>query len=174
MQRPIPNEYPSFYASYIERVPETDIVAALRSQIEVIRSVAAGISSEQEQFAYAPGKWSIRQVAGHLGDGERVFSYRALRFSRMDQTPLPGFDENKFVDHSRFNDTPLVDLVEELAAMRAANVKMFASLDEHRWSATGVANGNLISVRALAYIMVGHVRHHLVVLRDRYAVESVV
>lgn len=171
MNRPTPTEYPSFFARYIERVPETDLVDALRSQVEVLRSVAAGIPPDRELYAYAPGKWTIRQVAGHLVDGERVFSYRALRFSRFDQTPLPGFDENEFVAHSRFNDTRLADHVEEFAAIRSANTRMFASFDEQQWSATGVANGNPISVRAIGYILVGHVRHHLHVLQDRYAVK---
>lgn len=172
MKRPIANEYPPFFAGYIARVPETDIVSALRGQVAAIREVAAHITPEQESHAYAPGKWSIRQVAGHLNDGERVFSFRAMCFGRLDSTPLPGFDENAYVNRSRFTHIPLADHVEEFAAMRAANVRMFTSFEEPQWSATGIANGKVISVRALAYVMVGHVRHHLEILRDRYGVKG--
>ena len=170
MTRPLPDEYPSFFAGYVDRVPEVDVAGALRAQIGVLGELAAAVSPEREAYAYAAGKWTIRQVVGHLGDAERVFSYRALCFARADRTPLPGFDENAYVDHARFNDTRLSDLVEELVLLRSANLKMLGALDEGQWSATGTANGRAMSVRALAYVMTGHVRHHLVVLRDKYAV----
>ncbi len=170
LKRPLPSEYPPFFAGYIDRVPEADVVGALGAQIEVLKQLAAVISPEKETYAYAPGKWTIRQVVGHLGDVERVFSFRALCFARSDQTPLPGFDENAYVEHSRFNDIRLGELIEELVLLRSSNLKMLTSLSEAQWSATGVANGKSISVRALAYVMVGHVRHHVAMLRDRYGV----
>lgn len=170
MTRPLPDEYPPFFAGYIDRVREVDVVGALRAQIGVLGALAAAVSPERETYAYAAGKWTMRQVVGHLGDAERVFSYRALCFARGDRTPLPGFDENAYVDHARFNDARLSDLVEELVLLRSANLKMLGALDEGQWSATGTANGRAMSVRALAYVMTGHVRHHLMVLRDRYAV----
>jgi len=173
MQRPLPDEYPEFFAGYVDRVPEVDIIAALRGQIDVVRRVAASVAPERETYAYAPGKWTIRQVAGHIGDGERVFSFRALCFSRADGTPLPGFDENAYVEHAGFRDIPLADLVEEFALLRSANLKMFEALRDAHWSATGTANGKTVSVRALAYVMAGHVRHHLAVLRDRYAIDAI-
>ena len=170
MNRPLPNEYPPFFAGYVERVPEVDIVAALRGQVDVVRRVAASIAPDRETYAYAPGKWSIRQVAGHIGDGERVFGFRALCFSRADRNPLPAFDENAYVAHARFHDIPLSDLVDEFALLRSANVKMLAGLRDEQWSEVGTASGKPISVRALAYVMAGHVRHHLAVLQERYAV----
>ncbi len=169
-KRPLPTEYPASFAGYVDLVPEADVVGALGAQVEVLRQLAAAISPERETYAYAPGKWTIRQVVGHLGDVERVFSFRALCFARSDQTPLPGFDENAYVEHSRFNDTRLGELIEELVLLRSSNLKMLTSLSEAQWSATGVANGKSISVRALAYVMVGHVRHHVAMLRDRYGV----
>ncbi len=170
MTRPVPDEYPPIFSGYVERVPEVDVVGALRAQIDLLRDLAAAVSPDRETYAYAAGKWTIRQVVGHLGDAERVFSYRALCFARGDRTPLPGFDENAYVDHARFNDTPLSDLVDELVWLRSANLKMLGALGEDQWSATGTANGRAMSVRALAYVMAGHVRHHFVVLRDKYAV----
>ena len=170
MMRPLPGEYPPFFAGYIDRVQEADVVGVLRAQVDVLRQLPAVVPPERETYAYAPGKWTIRQLAGHLGDGERVFSFRALCFARADETPLPGFDENAYVAHSRFNDTRLSELVEELVLLRSANLRMFGALSDAQWSATGVANGKSISVKALAYVMAGHVRHHLAMLRDRYAV----
>jgi hypothetical protein len=170
LKRPLPSEYPPPFAGYVDHVPEVDVVGALGAQVDVLRQLAAVISPERETYAYAPDKWTIRQLVGHLGDVERVFSFRALCFARSDQTPLPGFDENAYVENSRFNDTRLGDLIEEFVLLRSSNLKMFTSLSEAQWSATGVANGKSISVRALAYVMVGHVRHHVAMLRDRYGV----
>ena len=170
MTRPLPDEYPPFFAGYVSRVPEVDVVGALRAQMDDLRGLTAAVSPERETYAYAAGKWTICQVVGHLGDAERVFSFRALCFARGDRTPLPGFDEDAYVDHARFNDTRLSDLVEELVWLRSANLKMLGALDEGQWAATGTANGRSMSVRALAYVMAGHVRHHRLVLRDRYAV----
>ena len=168
--RPDPSEYPPYAQQYVMQVTDGDLLAALDGQRDQLRTAAVPVSPDREHFAYAAGKWTMRQVVGHLGDAERVFSYRALCFARGDRTPLPGFDENAYVDHARFNDARLSDLVEELVLLRSANLKMLGALDEGQWSATGTANGRAMSVRALAYVMTGHVRHHLMVLRDRYAV----
>ncbi len=170
MRRPTPAEYPAFCAGYVNLIPDVDVVETLRAQIDLVRGLAGAVVPERETYAYTPGKWTIRQLVGHMGDAERVFSYRALCFARGDRTPLPGFDENTYVDHATFNTTRLSDLVDELVLLRSANVRMLGALDEDQWSATGTANGKTISVRALAYVMAGHVRHHLTVLRDRYAV----
>ncbi|HKQ98749.1 MAG TPA: DinB family protein [Candidatus Polarisedimenticolia bacterium] len=173
MSRPQPGDFAPAFQGYIDRVPETDILAALDGQVAVIRRLASCVPRERETFAYAPGKWSIRQVVGHVGDGERVFAFRALGFSRFDKTPLPAFDENAYVDHARFHLVPLAELTEELAQLRSANVRMFRALADEQWAASGVANGKSITVRALAFVMVGHLRHHLHVLRERYDVDVV-
>ena len=170
MQRPGPEEFPPYFARYVALVTEHDVLSALRGQVDVVKQFAAQVPKEQELHAYAPGKWTIRQVMGHLADVERVFGYRVLRFSRADDTPLPGFDENTYVDHATFDDLSLGDLVEDLVLVRAANVRLLAALREPQWSQSGIANGTHVTVKAMAYMMAGHVRHHLNVLHERYGV----
>ena len=166
--RPRDDEYAASFGAYVRLVPEDDVLSALREQVDVMRRLAASVPAAKETHAYASGKWTVRQVIGHVTDAERVFSYRALCFSRSDATPLPAFDENAYVDHAPFNDVPLANLVEEFVLLRSANVKMFESLRNDQWTISGIANRNPISVRALAYVMAGHVRHHLDILRDAY------
>ena len=168
MRRPGEDEYGAPYAGYVARVPETDIVAVLEAQAASMDRWPARVPHDKETVPYAPGKWTPRQLIGHMSDVERVFSYRALRISRRDATPLPGFDEKPYVDHSVFADVPVQMLVAELAAVRRANLPLFRRLDEEAWSARGEASGMGITVRALAYIMAGHVRHHVAVLGERY------
>jgi hypothetical protein len=168
MRRPGDDEYGAFYGGYVARVPETDIVAALETQAASIDRWPARVAHDKETLAYAPGKWTVRQMVGHMSDAERVFSYRALRISRGDATPLPGFEENAYVAKSVFADVPFQMLVAELAALRRANLPLFRRLDEAGWSSKGEASGMGVTVRALAYIMVGHVRHHVAVLKERY------
>jgi hypothetical protein len=168
--RPYGSEYADAYRGYVDLVPETDVLSVLAGQSEELRQLASRVPRDRERFAYAPGKWTMRQVLGHLGDGERVFGYRALCFSRGDRTPLPGFDENAYVERSRSADVPLRDLVEEFACLRGANLRMLQALDEEAWREVGIANELPISVRAIAFIMVGHVRHHMGVLSSRYGI----
>ena len=124
----------------------------------------------REQFRYAPEKWSTTEVIGHLADTERVFTYRALRFARNDSTPLSGFDENTYVPEGRFSGRSLASVMDEFAAVRAASVALFRSLDEAAWGRRGSANGKEITPRALAWIVAGHERHHIAVLKERYGV----
>jgi hypothetical protein len=166
--RPATDEYHPFYADYIERVPETDVLPALESQIDVLRAAFAAVPPERHGYRYAPDKWTVRELAGHLVDGERVFSYRALRFARGDATPLPGFDEGLFVRYGGAETRRLADIVDELTLLRRANVLLFRALPPEAWTSRGIANDSPMSVRALAYSMVGHMRHHLEVLRERY------
>ncbi len=170
LQRPEKNEYAEFYANYVSLVEETDVVSALQNQAGELQNLFAGISAEKENFRYAEGKWSVKELLGHLIDGERVFSYRALRISRGDQTPLAGFDENAYVANSNFGNSSFADLIEEFSLLRAANVLLFKNLSEEAWLRTGTASDAKVSVRALAFIMVGHVRHHTNILRERYLV----
>jgi hypothetical protein len=173
IDKPKESEYAPFYAGYIAAVPPgDDILDLLESQVERIRRLAASVPAERETFRYAPGKWTLREVLGHLGDAERVFGYRAFRISRGDETPLAGFDENQYVEASGFNARELSSLAEELALLRQANVLFLRSLDAESWRRTGIANNNPVSVRALAFIMAGHLNHHLNVLRERYGVEA--
>jgi hypothetical protein len=167
--RPTEGEYHQHFARYIDLVSETDILSVLDQQVTAVRAVVSRAAG-REQFAYAPGKWTVRQVAGHVTDTERVFGYRALVFSRRDATELPSFDENAYVDHARFDEIPLRDLVEEFALVRQANLALLRGLSEAAWSASGIANHRSITVRALAYLMAGHVRHHLTGLATNYGI----
>ena len=168
MNRPEKNEYAEFYAGYVSLVQETDIIAALLVQTNDLQTLFAEIPEEKGDYRYAEGKWSIRELLGHIIDGERVFSYRALRISRGDQTPLASFEENFYVANSNFSNLKLAAALEEFSLLRQSNVLLFKNLTDEMWAQTGTASDATISVRALAYISVGHIRHHANILRERY------
>jgi hypothetical protein len=170
IERPEPGEYVEYYQQYISKVPPGDVLAALEGQIGATRRLLIGLSEQQAMSRYAPGKWSVKEVVGHLSDSERVMSHRALRFARGDRTPLPGFDENQYVPAGAFDARPLTSLVDEFAAVRAASLALFTSLDAAASRRQGEANGHPISVRALAYIIAGHELHHVALLRERYKI----
>jgi hypothetical protein len=171
--RPGPDEFAAFYASYVARVPDRPILDVLAAQPAEIRRALEALPRERETFRYAPDKWSVREVLGHVGDAERIFGYRALCVGRGDTTPLPGFDEKAYVASSGADALTVADLIEEFAAVRAANLSMLRRLPEAAWANVGTANANPVSVRALAFIMAGHVLHHLAVLRERYGAGAV-
>lgn len=166
--RPLANEYAQFYAAYVARVPEGDIVATLERQNgdrnQLLRSIAPGADT----FRYGDGKWSVREVVGHLIDAERVFSYRALCIARGDTTPLPGFDENSYILASGYEAVPVTDLATQLDQLRLSNVAFFRALADEAWTRRGTANDNAVSVRAIAFMLAGHELHHLAILRERY------
>jgi hypothetical protein len=168
--RPATDEYAPYYEKYISQQPDGDVLAALRAQIELLERLPAATGAARETFAYAPGKWSVRQVVGHLGDAERVFGYRAFCFSRGEQAALPSFDENHYVAASGAADRPLADLVAELSTLRRANLSTLAAVGAEAWRHTGIASGQPVSVRALAWILAGHVTHHLRILDERYGI----
>jgi DinB family protein len=168
MNKPDPTEYAPDFAKYISLVPEGEIVVTLGLQIESTLGLIRGLSAAQGDLRYAPGKWSVKEVIGHLIDAERIFAYRALRFARNDATPLPGFDENSFVADAGFGSRSLADLAEEFEHTRKSNVCLFKSLDGDPSLRLGVASDNRISVRAIAYSIAGHELHHLGILRSRY------
>ena len=170
MERPQPTEYAPAFQNYMSHVTETDILPAMRSQIDAIESLLDGVTPEHEMFRYGEDKWSIREVVGHLIDGERVFGYRALCIARGETQNLPGFDENAYMPNSRYHEVNLEDLLSEFRLVRLSNIAMLRNLDESAWTRIGIANDTPVSVRALAFIMVGHVRHHMGVLRDRYQI----
>jgi hypothetical protein len=166
--RPAPSEYAPFFAGYVSLVPETEILPVLDAQRAEVRRLAASIPQERERHAYAPGKWTIRDVFGHIADAERVFGYRAFCIGRGETVSLPGFDENAYVAQAGFAACPLEDLVGEWTLLRDANLVTLRRLDAAGWERVGTANGSAVSERALAFIMAGHVRHHLRVLDERY------
>jgi hypothetical protein len=168
--RPAADEYAPFYAGYVSLVPEGDPLAVLKAQPGELLRLAGSVSPERERYRYAPGKWSVREVVGHLADAERVFGYRAFCISRGEQAPLPGYDEKAYMVGSGFDERPLSEHVQELALLREANLRVLRRLDAGGWCRRGTANASPVTVRALAFIMAGHVRHHLSVLRERYGV----
>lgn len=172
--RPADSEYHPFYKGYIGLVTEDDVVEALEKQIETFEAVAAAASkADKESYRYAPDKWTVRELFGHLIDAERVFGYRAHCMSRGEQAALPGFDEKTYIAQSAYDEEPLADLAQELALLRRANLITFRRVDaQSGWDRTGNANGSNITMRGLAYVTLGHVRHHLGVLRDRYGVDA--
>ena len=166
--RPQAGEYNSYYQRYIDLATEEDIVAALDAQAHETATLLGGLSEQQAAHRYEPDKWSVKQLVGHVIDGERIFAYRALRIARGDTTPLPGFEQDPYVANAASDDRLIADLAEELAAVRKANVLMLRALPEEAWSRAGTASDSPVSVRALAFILLGHERHHIRILRERY------
>ena len=166
--RPTPDEAAPFYHGYIAKVPGDDIVEQLGRQLSEVESLFAPLDEKSALARYAPGKWSIKEVLGHLAYTERIFCYRLLRVSRVDCTPIPGFDENAYVPDGRFDRQPLTSLRHAFRAVRQSSIALIEGTPEESWALRGQASGATISARALAYIIVGHVTHHLDVLRDRY------
>jgi hypothetical protein len=166
-ERPDRSEYESFYDSYIKLIGDGDIVEALSRQLDEVVPEWSRIDDQTSLMRHPPYTWSLREVIGHLGDAERVFGYRAFRFSRRDPTELAGFEENDYVKNAEFDRRPWTDLIDEFAALRRANILMLRQLPRSQWKNAGLANGHRITVHALAYVLVGHVRHHHAIIRRR-------
>jgi hypothetical protein len=170
--RPAEDEYDAYYRGYVAAVPDGDIASFLESQLGSLISLLASAEPGAGERRYAPGKWSVAQVLGHVADAERIFACRLLRFSRGDATPLPGFDENLYAASDGVEGRPLAELLAELAAVRAATLALIRGLPEAAWTRHGVASGAHCTVRALAWIMAGHALHHETILRTRYLVAA--
>lgn len=167
MNRPQPDEFAPYYATYIDKVSE-NVLGELEHQINSLTNFLKNIPDEKAYYAYAEGKWTIKEVVGHMIDTERIMAYRALRIARKDETPLASFEENEYVANAFFNDRSLESLAEEFAAVRSGNVYLFKYLSEEELSRMGTASGKRVSVRALLYIIVGHANHHRQVIEERY------
>jgi hypothetical protein len=168
--KPPSSEYAAYYSRYVDLAPDGDVLGTLADQIGGTLAHLGKLSEADSLKRYAPGKWSIREVVGHMIDAERIFAYRALRFARNDRTNLPGFEQDDYVAAAMFDRRPWPDLQEELASVRASSLLMFRGLGEEAWTREGVANGNPMSVRAAAYVIAGHELHHMKVLREMYGV----
>ncbi|MEP7284943.1 MAG: DinB family protein [Chloroflexota bacterium] len=168
ISRPAESEYVPFYGGYVQLVPDGDIFGHLTEQIDTLKTLLSPLSAEQANFRFGPDEWSIKEVVGHINDAERIFSYRALRISRNDQTPLPGFDQNNYVREANFGDWTLADLLQEFELLRRANLLAFNRLSPDISLRSGTAGNGMVSVRALLYIMVGHVAHHMESLHTNY------
>lgn len=171
LTRPGSDEYAPFYAGYIAGVPEGDVVEFLDDQLNTMMSLLTGLSEAQGDHAYAPGKWTIKDVIQHVADAERIFAYRLLRIARGDATPLPGFEENAYAAQSGAARRTVADLAAEFASVRRATQSLLRSLTPETAVRRGTASGAAVSVRALAWMIAGHANHHLVILRERYGVK---
>lgn len=167
-QPPASDEYAPYYIRYITLVPAGDIVTLLATQQDETLALLRGLSETQAAQAYAPGKWTSKEMLGHMSDLERVCVYRALCIARGDRTPLPGFEQDEYMAHANFNALSLVALIDEFAAVRQASVALFAHLPDAAWLRRGIANGQEISVRALMYVIAGHELYHRALLQTRY------
>lgn len=166
--KPDETEYQSYYGKYVSLVPDDDILSVLSAEIESTMALLRSIPESKGGFRYAPDKWSIKELVGHMIDGERVFAYRALRFARNDGTPLPGFEQDDYVREALFDSYSLSDLVAEFESVRRSSIFLFKHLSEEAWTRRGIASESEVSVRALAYIIAGHELHHREILRSRY------
>ena len=166
--RPAEHECSPYYFTYIQLVPDGDIVQTLRAQHADIHALVSHISDASASAAPAPGEWSVKQVIAHLSDTERLFGFRALWFARGEQSALPGMEPNPWVDLTNANIRPLSDLLDEFDHVRAASIALFANLDSAAWQRRGSASDRVISVRALAWLIAGHELHHNRSLREDY------
>jgi hypothetical protein len=171
MKRPADSEYAPYYAAYISLVPESEVLGVLGAQSRELADLASSVAADGEIFRYGPGKWSVREVLGHVIDTERVFGYRAFCIARGEQQPLPGFDQNEYAAAADFHNRRLADLASEFAVVREASLYTLRHLKDADWDRRGTASGHPVSVRAVAFMMAGHVRHHLKMLEERYGVK---
>jgi DinB family protein len=165
---PEASEYASYYDRYISLVKGADIVAALEQQAKETIKLFSSLSENDGDFRYAPDKWSIKEMLGHISDGERIMSYRVLRFARNDRTPIEGFEQDDYIQYGPFQHCRLADLIEEFGIIRKATLALCRDLDEAAWMRRGIANKNEISVTALVYVIAGHELHHRNVLNEKY------
>jgi uncharacterized damage-inducible protein DinB len=168
MGKPLQSEYVSFHETYIMKVGDGDIISILQNQQESTYRFLTNIPAEKGAYAYAESKWTVKQTIGHMTDTERIMAYRLLRFARLDETPLPGFDQDTYVNNSHHKNAELADLIEEFYLVRKGNMFLFKSLNETEKLRSGLASGNMVTVNALLYIIAGHENHHLQILKERY------
>lgn len=168
LPRPSADEHAPYYARYVDLVPGGDLLDTMRHQLDDAWQFFSTLPETKGNHAYAPGKWTIREVLGHVIDTERIFAYRALRIARGDQTPLPGFDENLYAPESLASGRKLVDLAEELGLVRRSNLALLKTFTPEVGARMGTASGHPVSARAVAWIMTGHVLHHMMIVRERY------
>jgi hypothetical protein len=163
---------PEFYHRYLAKVPKGDLLNLLCEQLNKLQEFFKGLPEEKQAYAYAPGKWTPKEVLGHIADCERVFQYRILRFARADATALPGFEEDDYVAAADFNSRDIDMLAYEFGMVRLSTIALVQSLSAEAWERSGTANGNSISVKALVWILLGHPLHHMAVVKERYLPKS--
>ncbi len=168
MDRPETHEFAPYYNTYVSLVAGDDVVSILTTQSADLRDALRGMTEDRGSYAYESGKWTIKELLSHIIDCERIFAYRILRVSRGDETPLEGFEQDDYIATSNANDRSFADMLDEFEMMRTSNILMVKNIDDTASKRMGTASGSLVSVRALTYIMAGHVTHHLRILNERY------
>jgi DinB superfamily len=166
--RPEPGEYAPYYDRYISLITSSDILGTFESQRRQMLLLLSGRDESEGDFRYAPDKWTVKELLGHVCDTERIFAYRALRISRGDRTPIEGFEQDDYVCNGPFAHRPLAEVIEDYIAVRRATLTLLRNLDEQAWTRRGIANNNEISVRAIAYTSAGHELHHRRILEEKY------
>ena len=168
MTKPQETEYAAYYGQYVSLVPDGNIVDTLATQLSETLAAWRAIPADKAEYRYAPDKWSVKEVLGHMVDGERIMAYRALRIARGDKTPLPGFDQDVLMANTDWSARTIADLADEFEAVRKSNLILFSNFTDSAWKQIGTASDNPISARALAYIIAGHELYHQEILRKRY------
>lgn len=168
MPKPLAQEYGAHFGNYIRLVPEDDLTESFNNQTASTMQFLQNIPEAKLNYAYAPGKWTVKQVLQHMIDAERIFVYRALRFARKDATPLASFEENDYADVARVDHLSWEDMVEEFRLVRKASEYFFRSLNEEELGRYGKASGTDMTVRSLGYTTIGHAMHHQNILKERY------
>ena len=169
ISKPSPNEYSPFAAGYVGLVPSSNVIELLEQLMESSHQLFSNLNDEQAAYAYAPGKWTVKQALGHMIDTERTFAYRALVFSR-NHIELPGFDQDVYVNNTNFNSRSIQDLAAEFKAARLSNIYMIRGFSEQQLLRTGIASNHLFSVKAFVYMLAGHELHHLNVFKEKYGI----
>jgi len=168
MQKPNLEEHAPYFSLYIDKVPDIDIINALEMQADSFSKLLIGISEEKSRYRYSPGKWSIKELTGHILETERIMAYRALCISRNEKISLPSFDQDEYIRHTDYSKITMKGLLEEFDLLRKSNILMFKNFTEEMCLRIGIANQKPISVRALAYVIYGHVQHHMNILQEKY------
>jgi len=170
--RPAASEHAEYYGRYIVQLPDGDVLEMMRAGLREVEALLGGLSEEQALHRYAPGKWSVKEVVGHMLDVERIFAYRALRIARGDKTPIPGFDQDEYVKVANYDGRPLASFLAEYRHLREANLELFGSFDQDALMRQGTASGYAFTARALVWIIAGHERHHLTGFRQDYGLKG--
>ena len=168
MPKPLPSTHPAYFKKYIDLVPEEDVTSAFRNQSAIITEFLHGITEEKSAYAYAPGKWTIKELLQHMIDTERIFAYRSLCFARKDPNTLPGFDENDYAANSNANRRNWKDLADEFFLVRKSTEILFNSFTTEVLTNSGIANNNPATVSSMGFTAVGHVYHHINIVKERY------
>lgn len=168
MSKPLLTSYPAYFQKYVDQVPEEDLLTAFQNQAQIIMPFLSKIDEKKSAFAYAEGKWTLKELLQHIIDTERIFNYRALCIARGESASLPGFDENVYADHSNANSRKWQDMVEEFSIVRKGTEILFKSFTDGMLESTGVSNNNAVTVKSIGFITLGHFSHHKKVIEERY------